>query len=113
MKLYMGKMRLSFGIVDIVIGLIFISMVLQSDGGVSANSRVMGMAWFLSVTGIISIIGMRRKTITIISLIFYVLGIVYNIVMSLQNVAHLFIVLLSIAFAVCTFISLIMKQDFK
>lgn len=106
------KMRMGFGIADLTIGIMFLAMILTSDGGIENNSRMMGTSWFLIWCGMFSFLGKRKRWATITSIVFYSIGILYNISNSIYYPAHLLIALMMIVFLILTSISLAMKDSF-
>ena len=106
------KMRKAFGITDLVIGIMFFTMIISSDGGIQNNSRMMGTSWFLICCGILQLIGYHRKGFTIASIVFYSLGIIFNFVCMFQYAAHFFIVVIMTVFITLTSVSLSDKTSF-
>jgi ribosomal protein L37E len=51
-----STMRKSFGIADLVIGIMFLIMILSSEGGIANTSRMMGASWFFIWCGILSLL---------------------------------------------------------
>ena len=106
------KVRANFSITNIIIGFIFLLAILKSDGGISGNTRMLASAWFLLVTGIVGFIGKRNKCLTIISIVFYSLGILYNLVMTFQLASHIYIVVFMTVFLTLTCVSLKDSKSF-
>lgn len=107
------KMRTGFGITDLSLGIMLLIMVLQSEGGVANNSRIMGTSWFFIITGILCIIGKQNKGFTIASIVFYSLGIIYNLAMSFKVIAHFLFVIIMIVFLTLTAVSLSYRNSFN
>ncbi len=63
----------AINITCIVFGFIFMSAVLQSTEGPSGNANAAALAWFLTVSGILSLIARKKigKILLIIASIFY------------------------------------------
>lgn len=101
-----AKIRAGFSITNITIGVFFVMTILLSEGGITNNTRMMTSAWFLLVTGIIGIIGKQNKGLTITSIVFYSLGIFYNLVMTFQLASHIFFVIIMTVFLTLTCVSL-------
>lgn len=85
----MNKIGRIFGIIQVYYGIIIMLAVLDSNGGISGNIRVVGTAVLLIYTGIFSIIGMKNSGAFIASKIFYIISIIYNILNSYEYHVHL------------------------
>lgn len=107
------KTRFSFGVTSLIIGILFFIMVITSAGGIRENSRIMGTSWFFTVSGLLGIFGKRKKWATITSIAIYSFGIVYNLTMAFQVIAHLFLAALMIVFLVLICVSLCEKNSFQ
>lgn len=108
-----AKMRRAFGITDVVIGFVFLVMILMSDGGIENNSRMMTVSWFLVWTGGLGILGARKFGITVASIVFYSLGILYNLSCIMLYPAHVVIATMLIVFLILVCVSLADKDSFK
>lgn len=107
------KTRFSFGVTSLVIGILLFIMVITSSGGIRENSRIMGTSWFFTVCGLLGIFGKRKKWATVTSIVIYSFGIIYNLTMALQVIAHLFLAALMIVFLVLICVSLCEKNSFR
>nr|DAE38071.1 MAG TPA: hypothetical protein [Bacteriophage sp.] len=107
-----AKMRLAFGITDLVIGVMFLALILTSKGGIENNSRMMCVSWLLVWAGGLGVLGTKKKGFTIAAIVFYVLGILYNLVCTMLYPAHIIIAAMLIIFLVLICISLSDKESF-
>lgn len=106
------KMRMAFGIVDMAIAIMFLAMILSSEGGIENNGRMMGVSWFLIWSGMSQILGRHRKGFTIAAIVFYSMGILYNLACVIYYPAHMIIVILTVVFLVLTSVSLADEASF-
>lgn len=106
------KMRMAFGIVDMAIAIMFLAMILSSEGGIENNSRMMGVSWLLTWCGILQILGRHKKGFTIASIVFYSIGILYNLACVMYYPAHMVIVIFTTVFLILTSVSLADKASF-
>lgn len=108
-----AKMRFAFGITNLVVGLYFLFTILSSEGGIDNNTRMMVSAWFFSMTGLIALIGKQSKGLTITSIVFYSLGILYNLIMTFELASHVYLVIIMTVFLTLTCVSLKDSKSFK
>lgn len=108
-----AKMRMAFGITTLIIGAIFLIMILTSDGGIENNSRMMAVSWLLFWSGGLGILGANKFGLTIASIVFYAIGILYNLSCVMLYPAHMVIAIMLIVFLVLICVSLADKASFK
>lgn len=107
------KIRMGFGIATLAVGIMFLLMIMTSKGGIENNIRMVGTAWFLLWCGFLGILGKRKRWATILSVVFYSIGILYNMIQSIFCTAHLFVALIMIVFLIFISISLTDRKGFK
>lgn len=108
-----GNMRLGFGITNLAIGALIFTAVLSSTGGIRGNTLQMAGAWFLVVTGLITILGKNKKGAIITSIVFYSFTIM--ILLAIMNSISGFsiLVIMNIIFLILTSISFSKDKSFK
>ena len=106
------KMRKAFGITDLAIGVMFFLMIISSEGGIQNNNRMMGTSWFLLWCGGLQLIGTHRKGFTIASIVFYAIGIFYNLSFIASYPAHLILAVLMTVFLILTSVSISDRASF-
>lgn len=107
------KMRKCFSVIDFLLGLMFLIMILQSNGGIENNSRMMGTSWFFMVIGIVGFLGSKNKIITIFSLFLYGFAMIYNLFMAYEYIAHISLFLILLIFFIFICISFSSEKSFK
>ena len=93
------KLKL-YGITDLIIGILLFLVIITSDGNIAGNMRMMGAAWFFLCCGVLHMLGLRKKEYSFICIIFYLIGILFNLLFSSMIFAHIIIVILMIVFLV-------------
>lgn len=77
----------------LIFGIIIFLMVITSDGGITENTRMLGVSWLSIISGVFGIIGNSKKWSSTTSLVFYALNILYNAVHIPENKSHIVIVI--------------------
>lgn len=106
------KMRMAFGIIDLILGWLLFIMVITSNGGVEGNIEVNASAWLLIFAGFFQLFGKRIKGLTITAIVFYSLGIFYTLFAIVRSPGCLIVCILMIVFLILTSISLKDKDSF-
>lgn len=99
-------MRKAFGIVDLVLCLLLILLAIAINDGFFIYSRIVGTCWFLACSGILNTFWSSGKWSTIISMVFYFFGVLYNLISAFETEVYLLIVVMSINFLAFNLISL-------
>lgn len=100
-----GNIRLGFGITNLSIGLLIFIAVLSSTGGIEGNILQMSGAWFMFITGLITICGRNKKSLIITSIIFYSFTIMFLFIISSTVKAFSLLTIMNIVFLILTSIS--------
>lgn len=100
------KMRKAFGIADLVIGCLTFLLILTSNEKIIGNMRIAGTSCFFIWCGVLQLWGLHKKSITITSIIFYFIGIIYNLFSAFMVPAHIVFILLMVVFLIFSSISL-------
>lgn len=109
-----SAMRKKIGIADFLISAFFIFLIIKYGSGFDKNTRIIAMCWFLLWCGILNFFGKRNKIATIISLVFYVAGILYNFSCGiLYYPAHFIISFIMAVFFALIAIGINDKNSFK
>ena len=77
----------------LIFGIIIFVMVIASTGGISENTRMLGVAWLSIVSGAFGILGGSRKWADTASIVFYALNILYNAVHIPENKSHIVVIM--------------------
>lgn len=108
-----GSIRLGFGITNLSIGALIFIAVLSSNGGIENNTLQMTGAWFMFITGLLTVIGRNKKGLVITSIVFYsfTVLILIAIMSTLSNFS--FLAIMNILFLVLTCVSLSKDSKLK
>ena len=108
------KARMAFAIVNLVYGSHAFLMFMDIEGELAKDFSMAGLAGcFFLCCGILQLIGIRRRGFTIATIVFYSLGIMYNLIASLISPLNFCFASLMTIFLIFTAISLNDPKSFQ
>lgn len=108
-----SNIRLGFGITNLSIGTLIFIAVLSSNGGIEKNTLQMSGAWFMFITGLITVIGRNKKGLIITSIVFYSFTVLILIAIMLTLSNFSFLAIMNIVFLILTCVSLSKDSKLK
>lgn len=108
-----AKMRRRFSIVNLAIGFFLLAAVLRSKGGIYGNQRIMISSFLSIAVGIVAFEGFRNARLTIVSIVLYSIGILYNLLAATVAPGHLILATIHIIFLILTSVSLSKGNTFE
>lgn len=106
-----ANMRKGFGITTLVIG-IMLFLIVNLQGELTRDLLPFNSSSiFLIISGILQLTGVYKKGLTIATIVFYSIGVFYNIIHFIAPML-LFVAILNIVFLILTAISLTKKESF-